>query len=71
MNNPHFDDDRRFIHRCHTCGEHAVFGFGVNLRDDKLGTWFCGKHRPSPRRQEPVLNDHPQIFSALAQGESK
>ena len=40
------DEDRHFIHECAVCGIEASFGYGVNLRGDELGSWFCGKHRP-------------------------
>jgi hypothetical protein len=33
-----------FIHYCH-CGKWASFGFNVNLRDGKEGTWRCFEHR--------------------------
>jgi hypothetical protein len=46
----HFDGEGRFLHRCCKCGVHASFGYGVNLRADKLGTWFCGDHRPNQNR---------------------
>jgi hypothetical protein len=46
---PHFDADGRFIHRCCVCGEQAFFGYGVSLRQDKLGVWYCGEHRPQPQ----------------------
>jgi hypothetical protein len=40
---PHFDAEGRFIHRCCRCGKAAMLGFGVNLRIDELGTWYCGQ----------------------------
>lgn len=33
-------------HVCEVCGDLANFGYGVNLRADKLGEWYCDKHRP-------------------------
>ena len=48
----HFDDEGRFIHRCH-CGAHAAFGYGVNLRADKLGTWYCGHTDQNPKTISP------------------
>ena len=43
VDQPHFDADEHFIHPCCICGEHANFGFGVSLRNGKLGKWYCGK----------------------------
>jgi hypothetical protein len=40
---PYFDADGRFIHKCCRCGRDASFGFGVSLREGKLGTWFCAE----------------------------
>jgi hypothetical protein len=50
---PHFDEEGHFIHVCCKCGTHAAFGFGVNLRADKLGTWYCGEHKPTPKTISP------------------
>lgn len=38
---PHFDADDNFIHPCCVCGAQACLGFDVNLRNDKLGKWYC------------------------------
>jgi hypothetical protein len=38
---PYYDADGRFIHRCRYCGKEASFGFGVSLREGKLGSWCC------------------------------
>jgi hypothetical protein len=45
---PHFDGDGNFIHPCCVCGQHATRGFGVSLRNGRLGTWYCGEHVPRP-----------------------
>jgi hypothetical protein len=50
---PHFDEEGHFIHVCCKCGTHAAFGFGVNLRADELGTWYCGIHKPKPKNNSP------------------
>ena len=34
-----------FEHYCH-CGKWGFFGYGVSLREDKPGVWFCSEHRP-------------------------
>jgi hypothetical protein len=57
----HFDDEGRFIHRCCKCGAHAAFGYGVNLRADKLGTWYCGHHRPTPKTISPEQAQPPRL----------
>ena len=44
---PHFDVDGRFIHPCCICGKQAQFGYGVSLRNNKLGTWYCDGCKPS------------------------
>jgi hypothetical protein len=40
-----FDEAGRFFHYC-ACGEWGSFGYGVLLREDRLGTWYCAAHRP-------------------------
>jgi hypothetical protein len=35
-------------HRCFVCGQPAPFGFGVRLREEQKGRWFCAAHRPQP-----------------------
>jgi hypothetical protein len=32
-------------HYCH-CGRWGLFGYGVSLREEKPGVWFCSEHRP-------------------------
>lgn len=35
-----------FVHPCQICGtENAPFGFEVELRNDKLGRWYCAEHK--------------------------
>ena len=41
-----YNADGHLIHLCH-CGQPGPFGYGVNLRADKLGTWYCREHRPT------------------------
>lgn len=36
-----------FEHYCAECGQWAVFGYDVCLREDRLGRWYCAAHRPS------------------------
>ena len=38
--------DGLFQHFCAECGAWGTFGYGVNLRADQLGRWYCGAHRP-------------------------
>jgi hypothetical protein len=38
--------DGLFLHFCVECGAWGGFGYGVNLRADQLGRWYCGAHRP-------------------------
>lgn len=33
------------VHRCQECGSTAAFGFGVRVRLNQPGRWFCGKHK--------------------------
>ena len=35
-----------FLHFCVECGAWGAFGYGVNLRADQLGRWYCAAHRP-------------------------
>jgi hypothetical protein len=44
------------VHHCH-CGKWGSFGFDVSLREGRLGTWYCGVHRPdkSDGAQAPVI----------------
>ena len=39
-----YDANGHFVHYCH-CGALALFGAGVNLREDKLGEWRCLQHK--------------------------
>lgn len=34
------------LHFCAECGAWGSFGYRVNLRSDRLGSWYCAKHRP-------------------------
>jgi len=43
-----FKPGEPFEHPCY-CGKPGLFGFGVSLRNEKLGTWYCGEHRPIPK----------------------
>ena len=38
--------DSGFLHFCVECGRFAAFGYGVRLRAERLGRWYCGEHRP-------------------------
>ena len=38
--------DDLFLHFCLECGAWGAFGYGVNLRADQLGRWYCAAHRP-------------------------
>jgi hypothetical protein len=37
---------RVFLHFCIECGRWGAFGYGVNLRASRPGTWYCATHRP-------------------------
>ncbi len=41
-----YDADGHFVHYCR-CGAWGDFGYGVHLRKDELGTWYCRAHRPT------------------------
>jgi hypothetical protein len=43
-----------FLHFCMTCGAWGSFGYGVT--GDRLGLWYCGKHRPNGD-QHPVRGE--------------
>ena len=45
---PYFDEAGRFIHPCRICGREAGRGYGVALREGKLGEWFCAECDPTP-----------------------
>jgi hypothetical protein len=32
------------LHFCCVCGAWGSYGFGVNLRDGRMGRWFCAAH---------------------------
>jgi hypothetical protein len=49
-----YDADGRFVHYCH-CGKWGSFGYGVSLRNGKLGRWYCSEHRPRPSTQVSEL----------------
>ena len=34
------------VFRCAICGAYACYGYGVNLRADRIGTWYCPQHKP-------------------------
>jgi len=38
--------DHTFLHFCVECGAYGAFGYGVNLRNGRLGRWYCRAHRP-------------------------
>jgi hypothetical protein len=41
-----YDEKGHFIHYCQ-CGAWGAFGYNASsLRAGKLGTWYCGEHRP-------------------------
>ena len=33
------------LHFCSVCGAWGSYGFGVNLRNGRMGWWFCAVHR--------------------------
>jgi hypothetical protein len=39
--------DQLFLHFCCECGAWAPFGYGVSLREGRLGRWYCAAHRPT------------------------
>jgi hypothetical protein len=40
------DRDGVFVHFCDECGRWGPYGYGVNVRADRLGRWYCAAHRP-------------------------
>jgi hypothetical protein len=34
------------LHFCVECGRWGAFGYGVSLRADRKGRWYCAAHRP-------------------------
>ena len=51
-----FNAKGMFIHICH-CGVWGAFGFGVSVRNDKLGTWYCAEHNPERRTGDVRAKD--------------
>jgi hypothetical protein len=43
--NAYYDEYDRLLHYCQ-CGEWGAFGYNVDLRNGKLGNWYCFEHRP-------------------------
>jgi hypothetical protein len=41
-----WDDGKPFVHYCAVCGAWGSFGYDVDLRNDRLGRWYCLLHRP-------------------------
>jgi hypothetical protein len=37
------------LHFCCVCGAWGSYGFGVDLRDERMGRWFCAAHRAHGR----------------------
>jgi hypothetical protein len=37
------------LHFCSVCGAWGSYGFGVNLRNGRMGRWFCAAHRAQGR----------------------
>jgi hypothetical protein len=35
-----------FIHLCEHCEKQGSFGYGVSLRKNRLGKWYCRDHKP-------------------------
>ena len=38
------------LHFCSVCGAWGSYGFGVDLREGRMGRWFCAAHRSHSRR---------------------
>jgi hypothetical protein len=66
---PHFDADGNFIHPCCICGKQARFGFGVSMRNDKLGQWYCAQCKP-PLRESTMTNYHARCPAPDTRGSS-
>jgi len=49
-----YDENDLFSHYCH-CGKWGSFGFGVQLRKDKLGKWYCAEHAPTKEVKNALL----------------
>jgi len=43
-------DYQPLVFTCLVCGREACFGYGVALREGKIGTWYCTAHRPRGER---------------------
>ena len=41
-----------FVYRCVICGEIAHYGYNVNIREGKDGTWYCVEHKPTEKKKE-------------------
>jgi hypothetical protein len=41
----YYDEQGRLIKQC-WCGKEGAFGYGVSLRQGKLGTYYCSEHWP-------------------------
>ena len=35
-----------YLHFCAECGAWGSFGYGVNMRAERPGRWYCAAHRP-------------------------
>ncbi len=46
------------LHFCSVCGAWGSYGSGVNLRDGRMGQWFCAVHRPQ-RGKAPCSRGEP------------
>lgn len=51
-------------HSCRVCGAFGMYGFGVHLRKNKPGEWYCGAHKPAVAREAIK----PAPYSPQAQG---
>lgn len=41
-----WEEGQPFVHYCAVCGAWGSFGFDVDLRNDRLGRWYCMAHKP-------------------------
>jgi hypothetical protein len=41
-----WNEDEPFLHYCQVCGAWGSYGFDVDLLKDRLGRWYCLKHKP-------------------------
>lgn len=55
-----------FLHPCQGCGKlGAPFGSGVNLRKERLGTWWCGPNgcrADSAKAEAPTTGAQAVLF---------